>query len=1038
MNQRLLTTLLCFLLLTVTSFNSFAQSRKIKGRISDENGNGLAGASVLIKGTGKGVSSEGKGVTSDENGAFTIEVSSNSDVLVVSALNYKTQEIRVGDRTFIDVQMALDLKDKSLGEVVVVGYGTQRKVDLTGAVASVSRKDFITKPFTSPDQILQGRVPGLNIANRSGDPGAPIDVRIRGVGTTGNNQPLWVIDGVPIVQTSNVTVNTGSSTETNPLASINPNDIESIDVLKDASASAIYGARAANGVIIVTTRRGKEGRTSLTYDGYVGSQYVPQGRRFDVLNVSQYVQLQKELGRDFSSFANNPVVDWQDAIFQTGPVTNHNLTLSGGSQKSSFLISGGIQKNTGVELAQEFKRQSLKINSDINVGKYLKFGESILFSAVDRTTQSESGLFAAYNGALNAPYFKIYDPSGPLGYNIETDATRGAGATGVNYVWRSDLRVNETRIKSKKLLGSVYGEFEPISGLKYRMTLGADYNVGDGTFFQETADFGNEQRRSLLVQERPIELTTNLTQTLTYKKSFKKHDLTALVGHEETNFQFNKMRIQGGGLFNSNVRLPAVASTVASANEADHWALRGYLARVFYSFDDKYLFTFNVRQDATSRFAKSNRSGVFPSLSFGWRITDEAFMKRQNVFSNLKLRASWGESGNQFTGQNFAYLPSLATTIFYVIGAGGSIVRGPAPVAFANSNLKWERSAQTDIGLDATLFNGKLDVTFDYYNKLTRDVLLSLPIPYSSGYFLPADANLGEIKNSGIELSAMYRGSVGAIRYSVGGNITTVNNKVLSLGDIPEIITGTGGASTHRTTVGQSLGYFYGFKTNGIYQNAAEVAAAKPDAFSAGAAPGDIRFVDVNNDGTVDASDRTFIGKSIPDYYYGINLSLGWKQFDLSLFIQGVGGIQLYNAAGQALVNMTSGNNQLTSVLNRWTKEGSSTTIPRAVASDPNGNNRYSDRWIEDGSFTRLKNLQLGYTFKGDKLSKTTKDIISGSRLYVAINNLATFTKYTGYDPEITRAFSFQKGEFPLANGQDSGGSPQPTMIQFGWSISFN
>ncbi|MFZ9661779.1 MAG: TonB-dependent receptor plug domain-containing protein, partial [Chitinophagaceae bacterium] len=436
MNQRLLTMLLCMLLLAVNSFTTNAQTKKVKGRIRDENGNGIAGATILLKTAGKGATldASNKGVSSDDNGNFSIDVSSNSDVLVVSALNYKTQEIKIGDRTSLDIQLSLDLKDKNLGEVVVVGYGTQRKVDLTGAVASVNRKDFITKPFTSPDQILQGRVPGLNIANRSGDPGAPIDVRIRGIGTTGNNQPLWVIDGVPIVQTSNVTVNTGSSTETNPLANINPNDIESIDVLKDASASAIYGARAANGVIIVTTRRGKEGRTTFTYDGYVGSQYVPQNRRFDVLNVSQYVQLQKELGRDYSSFASSPFVDWQDAIFQTGPVTNHNLTISGGSQKATFMISGGTQHNTGVELAQEFKRQSLKINSDMNVGKYLKFGESILFSAVDRTTQSESGLFAAYNGALNAPYYKIYDPAGPLGYNIETDATHGAGATGTNYV----------------------------------------------------------------------------------------------------------------------------------------------------------------------------------------------------------------------------------------------------------------------------------------------------------------------------------------------------------------------------------------------------------------------------------------------------------------------------------------------------------------------------------------------------------------------------------------------------------------------------
>jgi TonB-dependent starch-binding outer membrane protein SusC len=1038
MNLRLLPSRLLLLLLcgalALTVSNTYAQATnevKVSGKVTDESNNGLAGVTVVVKGTSRAT-------ISDEAGNFSITVPSKASTLVFTFTGYLLREQAVGDRTTFSIQLAPDPKNRNLGEVVVVGYGTQRKVDLTGAVSSITRRDFATKPFTSPDQILGGRVPGVNITTRSGDPGAPIDVRIRGVGTTGNNQPLWVIDGVPIVQTTNLTVNTGSSTETNPLAGINANDIESIDVLKDASASAIYGARAANGVIIVTTKRGKEGRTSLTYDGYYGVQYVPKGRRFDVLNVDQYLTLQNELGRtNLNSFAGQPFVDWQDAIFQSGPVNSHNLTISGGSAKATFNVGAGYLENSGVELGQSFKRLSLKVNSDINVGKYMKFGESLLISSVDRLTQSESGLFAAYNGALNAPYFQIYDPNQPSGFNIETDQTHGAGATGVNYVWRSQLDVNETRIKTKKMLGSLYGELEPIKGLKYRIQFGADYNVGDGTFFQEAEDFGSEQRRSLLVQERPLELTTNFTQTLTYQKSFGKHDLTALVGYEETSFQYNKMRIQGSNLFNTNVRLPSVASTVASANEADHWALKGALARVFYSYNNKYLFTFNVRRDATSRFAKGNRSGTFPSFSIGWRASDEGFMKNQKIFSDLKFRASWGQQGNQFTGQNFAYLPSLATTIFYPIGAGQVITRGPAPIVFANKDVHWEVSNQTNFGFDATMLDGKIDVTFDYYNKITNDVLLSLPIPMTSGYFLPADANLGKIKNTGIELSAYYRNKVGDFRYSVGGNITTVHNNVESLGEIPEIVTGTGGAQTHRTTVGQPLGYFYGYKTDGIYQNAQEVANALPDAFSAGPQPGDIRFADINGDKRVDASDRTMIGKSIPDFFYGINLTAGWKNFDLSIFLRGVSGIQIYNGAGTSLKSMQGGNNQLTSVLNRWHGEGTSNTIPRASVDDPNGNNRYSDRWIENGSFLRLQNIQLGYTFPAGRLSQWTKDFISGSRIYLAIANAALFTKYTGYDPEVTRGFSFQKGEFPLANGQDPGGSPQPTMVQIGWSVTF-
>lgn len=1015
------------LAINVYAQTSSAARKQVAGKVTDENGNPLSGVTVTVKGSRIATQT-------NADGNYTINAPANA-TLIFSSVSFATLESDAKGKNTVDA--TLSAQTRNLNEVVVVGYGTQRKVDLTGAVASVGRKDFANKPFTSPDQILGGRVAGVNIANRSGDPGAPIDVRIRGIGTTGSNQPLWVIDGVPIVQTSNITVNTASQTETNPLAGINSNDIESIDVLKDASASAIYGARAANGVIIVTTRRGKEGRTSLTYDGYYGVSYVPKNRRLDVLDVDEYIALQAELGRDFSQFKGKPFVDWQDAIFRKGPVKSHNLTISGGSQKATFNVGAGYLDNIGVERGQGFKRFSLKVNSDINVGKYLKFGESVLISAVDRGVQSEEGAFGAFGSANNAPYYAIYDPAGQLGYNVESDQTRGAGAAGANYVFRTDTRLFETRVKSKKMLGSIYGEFEPIPGLKYRITAGADYNVGDGTYFTGNVDFGNFQNRSLLVQERPIELTTNISQTLTWHKTIGKNDITALIGHEETSFEFSKMRIQGSGLFNTNVRLPSVATTVASANEADHWALRGFLARVFYSYDNKYLFTFNTRRDATSRFSENNRSGIFPSFSLGWRLSDENFMKNQKLFSDLKLRASWGESGNQFTGQNFAFLPSLATTIFYVIGAGQNVVRGPAPIAFSNSNLKWERSAQTDLGLDASLLGGKVEVTFDYYNKVTNDVLLSLPIPYTSGYFLPADANLGKIKNTGIELSATYRNRAGGFRYSIGGNITTVNNKVLALGDIPEVITGTGGGQTHRTTVGESLGYFYGFKTDGIYQNEGEVNKAVPDAFSAGAVPGDIRFVDVNGDGRVDAGDRTKIGSSIPKFFYGVNLTAGWKTFDLSVFLQGVGGNEIFNAAGTALKGMSGGNNQLKSVLGRWQGEGTSNSIPRASVDDPNGNNRYSDRWIEKGDFLRIKNVQLGYTLPSTGLSRISREFITGSRLYIAVNNLATFTKYTGYDPEVTRGSSFQKGEFPLANGQDSGGSPQPTSVQIGWSITF-
>ena len=1030
--MRLLPLWLCTTLFFFFSIiHSSAQGKKVSGTVTDDNGTPLSNVSVLVKGTNRGS-------YTDSTGIYTITVSGSNDVLVFSYVNMLSQELKAGDNATLNVQLKTNPKS-TLGEVVVVGYGTQKKTDLTGAVASIGRKDIVNKPFTSPDQALAGRVAGVNITNRSGDPGAPIEVRIRGVGTVGNNQPLWVIDGVPIVITSNISVNTASYTESNPLSSINPADIESIDILKDASAAAIYGARAANGVVIVTTKRGKEGRVSLVYNGSVGALSVPDARRYKVLDVPQYVDFQSKLGRDFSAFANKPFVDWQDAIFQNAIANNHNLSVSGGTKNLNFNVGAGYQQQGGMERGQDFRRISLKINSDAKVGERLKFGEAILISSTDRLTQSEGGNFAGFAGSRNTPYYQIYNDSDALGYNPSNAATRGSGASATNYVWLTDTRYNATKVHTKALIGSIYGELEIIKDLKYRLTAGVNYNIGDGTFFQAATnvDYGSGTRSSLLVQERPIEQTTTLAHTLTYHKTLGKHDFTILAGEEETNFSYNKMRIQGRDLFNNNVMLPSVATTVASANEADHWALRGFLGRVNYSFNDRYLFTFNVRRDLSSRFSEAHRSGNFPSFSAGWRVSEENFMKSVSFINDMKIRGSWGQSGNQFTGSNFAYLPSLQTTIFYVIGNDQHVVRGPAPVIFANSNLKWETSNQLDFGLDLTMLNRKLDVTFDYYNKTSHDVLLSLPIPMTSGYFLPADANVGSIRNSGIELSANYRNQVGAFSYSIGANIATVKNEVLSLGSIKEIVSGVSGAQTHRTTVGRPLGYFYGFETGGLYQNAGDVAKGLPDTYSSGASPGDIRFVDVNNDGKVDASDRTYLGSPIPKYTYGVQLSVAYKGIDISLSSQGRGDVQVYNQARTNLEDMASGNNQTVSVLDRWTSEGTSNSMPRATSTDPNANQRYSSRWIENGAFFKIKNLQIGYTIPAAGLRKITQEFISSSRFYVGLTNLAVFTKYSGYDPEVTRGASYQKGEFPLASGQDAGGSPQPFIAQFGWQIGF-
>lgn len=1015
-----------FLAISSLGLSQVNAQTTVSGKVSDETGV-LPGVNVVVQGTTIGA-------VTDFDGNYSINVPQGDNVLVFSYIGYIRQTVSIEGRSTINITMSEDAQ--ALSEVVVVGYGTQRKADLTGSIGSIGAAEIVTKPITSPDQALAGTISGVNITNRSGDPGAPISVNIRGVGTPGVNDPLWVIDGVPIVQTTNITVNTSSTTDSNPLAGLNANDIESIDVLKDAASTAIYGARAANGVIIVTTKRGKRGDARVTYDGY--TSFASVRNTVDVLDVGQYIDVQGQLGTDLSQFSGQPFVNWQDLIFKTGFVQNHNVSVSGGSEKATYFISGGYLDQEGNELAQNFARYSFKANSDIQVGDRLKFGESILISQVDRQVQSEPGIFAGFNSASNAPYYQPFG-DGPLGYNLINQETVGQGSA-TNYLFNTDDRFTKTTIQTRKVLANFYGELEIIDGLKARTSLGIDYNVGVGDYFTSGVDLLNgASGSSLLVSERPIEATLTSAATLQYDKTFGDgdHNFGALFGFEQTKFRYDKQRLQGRDLFNEN--FAATGTTVAGANEADLWTLQGWLGRVTYNYKGKYLLTGNMRRDATSRFAPGNREQVFPSVSAGWRMTDENFFPEDTAFDDIKIRAGWGQSGNQFTGLNFAYLSAIDNNVRYVIGDDQGTVVAPAPTTFANADLKWETSTQYDVGVDFSMFKSKLTGTFDYYNKTTDDVLIGFPLPFVSGFFLPADANIGQIKNSGIELSLTYANAIGDFNYSIGGNLTTVKNEVTDLGPIPSIISGIGGASTHRTIVGESLGHFYGFQTDGLYQNAAEVAAAVPDV-NGTPSPGDIRFVDVNEDGVVDANDRTILGSPFPGFFYGFVFNAEYKGWDFSMNLRGVGDREIYNSARIGLEGMTGQGNFSTQILNRWTSEGTtnSSSNPRLAVNDPNGNNRFSDRWVEDAAYLRIQNISIGYTLPQEKIKSWTDNFITNMRFYIGAQNLATFTNYSGYDPEVGRAQSFQKGDFTLATGQDGGQSPLPRIIQLGWTVNFN
>jgi len=1013
------------LLFGVTSMNA---QTTVTGTVTDALGP-LSGASVVVQGTTVGA-------VADFDGNYEIEVPDGSETLVFSYVGYAPQEVAIDGRTSINVVLLEDAQ--ALSEVVVVGYGTQRKADLTGAVGSIDAVDIVKQPIVSPDQVLAGTISGVNITNRSGDPGAPVSVNIRGVGTlSADANPLYVIDGVPLVGTNNITVNTSSTTDSNPLASINPSDIASIDVLKDAASAAIYGSRGANGVIIITTKKGSRGDPKVTYDGY--TSIASARETIDVLNVQQYIGIQQELGRDFSAFSGQPFVDWQDAIFQQGLVQNHNVGVSGGGENGTYYVSGSYLDNEGIQRAQNFTRYSLRANSEFRIGKRLKFGESLQISQSDRLTQSEGALNAGFNAALNAPYFPVFG-DGPFGYSLANPTTLG-GANGSNFALLTDERINSTTIQNRKVLGHFFAEWEIIDNLKLRPSLGIDYNVGSGDFFQAATTLdGNSDRQSLLVQSRPIELTVTSGATLSYDKTFGDHNFGALLGFEQTKFRFNKVRLQGRNLFNDN--FAASGTAVAGANEADLFTLQGIIGRLTYNYKGKYLATINVRRDATSKFAEDKRDGVFPSISVGWRISQEDFFN-VDAFDDLKLRIGYGELGNQNLGDGtantFPFLTTLNNNIFYVLGDGQGTVVGPAPTTFANQSIGWETSKQIDIGLDFSLFKGKVTGVIDYFKKTNQDALVQLPLPFASGFFLPAPTNAGEITNSGIELALNYKNKIGEdFEWGIGGNLTTVKNTVQSLGAVDQIIAGVGGAQSHRTIVGESLGHFFGYRTNGLYQNDAEVAAAVPDA-NGTPSPGDIRFVDVNGDGVVDAGDRTILGSPYPGLFYGLNLQAKYKGFDFSMLLRGVGNREIFNSSRATLEGMVGTNNFSTQVLDRWTAEGStnSSSNPRLAAGDPNGNNRISDRFVEEADYLRIQNIQLGYTLPQERLESWTKGFISNMRFFISAQNLATFTNYTGFDPEVGRAQSFQKGNNPLATGQDDGQAPLPRILQFGWSVSF-
>ncbi|HAS41090.1 MAG TPA: hypothetical protein DCS93_11455 [Microscillaceae bacterium] len=994
----------------------FAQTQAISGKVTSPDGEGIPGVSVYVKGN------TSIGTVTNASGEFTVEGVPQNSVLVISSIGYIAQEISVGSQTTFSITLKED--SKSLEQVVVVGYGTQKRSEITGSVSTISAKEITNTPVLRVEQALQGRAAGVQIAQNSGSPGSGLNVRIRGIGTVNNSDPLYVVDGIPV----------------EGMDFLNPSDIETISVLKDAASAAIYGSRAANGVVLITTKKGKNNqKLRLNYEMYYGVQSPI--RKLDLLNASEYATLSNVMRTaeptltPFPEFANPAALgegtDWQEAIFErNAPIQNHQVSLTGGTAKSVYSLSGNYFQQDGIigRDKSRFKRMSFRFNSNHQLNKRVSVGNTLNLIHFDKRNLAE-------NDEFNSPLMRAInmDPVTPVRNANGTFAASPYAQTDIKNPANQIALASDTWV-ADRLLGSLFGQYEIIDGLKLRVSLGLDATYGTSDKFFPSFDLGLPHER---LDVNSVEKTMNLwynwivENNLTYNKSFGSHSINLVAGMSAQEFNFKNL---GGVRNNLSTNNPGNAFLNASQDgenqtatgAASESALFSYYGRINYTFANKYLFSATVRTDGSSRFGPNNRYAVFPSFSLGWVLSEEGFLKSLDFINFLKLRVSWGQNGNQQIS-NYGFTSAIANGLNYTLGGTEILSNGAAPVVASNPDLKWETSTQTDIGLDMGFMQDRIMFSVDYYQKNTEDMLVVVPIPLHVGAGAPF-VNAGSVENKGVELMLEYRKQEGDFKYNIGFNMAFINNTVTGLGNGNTPISsgeyGTGGGLITRTEVGRPIASFYGWVTDGIFQTQSEIDA---HAFqNAGTAPGDIRFKDINGDGVINDDDRAFIGNPTPDFTYGITAGASYKNFDFSMFWQGVQGNDVFNAVTRYDFSTT---NRLATRLGYWNGQGSTNTEPRLTASDPNQNARISDRFVDDGSYLRLKNIQIGYTLPESALKRLR---VSKLRVYIAAQNLFTITRYKGLDPEIGVG-----ADGVLDLGIDRGFYPQARMFLTGLSITF-
>ncbi|WP_430814819.1 SusC/RagA family TonB-linked outer membrane protein [Carboxylicivirga sp. RSCT41] len=1024
-----------FSLFLLCSLVMYGQAQKtITGTVIDDQNVPLPGVNVVPK------SNPSQGTITDIDGKYSLEVS-ESETLQFSFIGMQSQEFSVAGQSIINVTMLPDYI--GLDEVVAVGYGVQKKSDITGAVASVKAEELEKMSTATVMQAMQGKVAGVNITSDTGSPGSPMTVTIRGRGTVGNSDPLYVVDGLPV----------------SSIGFLNSKDIESMEVLKDASATAIYGSRGANGVILITTKRAKEGALSVEVDAYRGVQtawkepdLLNSEEWYDVINIANFNGGNDELvlrpGADDLTHTTN----WWDEITRSAVIEDYNVKVSGGTEKVKAFVSGNYFNQDGLIEGSGYKRYSMRVNTEMQVSDKLKIGQNLSISESTRKVINEGDYF---NGIVNSalkldPITPVRGEDGEFMSSPYTDVKNPVAQIANTHNKRRELRI----------AGNAYLDYKIINDLVFRTSYGMDINVVDRFNFNPTYNYAADEQNLVnsVFRRNDRTLTWNWTNTLTYMKEIEKHSFSIMAGLDAQESEWEWFSASKNNIPSDESYLRYLRAATGDENgmaSADgllqsEWAMFSYLGRLTYSYDNKYLFTGNVRRDGSSKFGPEKRWGTFPSAAVKWKLSNEGFMQSLvtgGFLTRVEIRGGWGQIGNDKIDLYQYEDPTVSMNqqYGYVFGKDNAdqlLHYGGTIEGVGNKKIHWEVTESTNVGLDLGFFNNKLTATFDYFVKDTKDMLLRAPIPNFIGYTTSPYSNVGDVQNKGFEFVLGHKNQVGQFKYNVDFNIASIKNEVVNLGGKDFIAAGYVRIdNSTRTQVGHEIGAFYGYVTDGLFQNWDEVNAhadAEGNLMQGDAIPGDIRFKDINGydengdltgqpDGKLDDADRTFIGSPHPDFTFGMNINMEYRNFDLSMFWQGVVGNDIYNFMIFETMNPGKTTNKYRDILGSWSGEGTSNDIPILNGADANDNFRVSDRYLEDGSYLRLRNIQLGYTLPQ---TFTEKAGIERCRVYVSGQNLLTFTKYSGLEPEIGYYDQY-------SSGIDEGIFPHARTVSLGLNLTF-